>query len=197
MNVRIMMSIVVALLFSGAVQAGEFEDGNRAYARNDYATALRNYKVAASKDNAGAQYALYVMYKLGKGTKKDSEEANFWLEAAAQNGEVTAQINLAVAYEFGVGVEKNDGEAARWYKKVAAEGNPTAQRYLAQKYSVGSGVTQDYTIAHMWWNLAAAAGDFVSIKNRDIVAEKMTPQQIAEAQKLARECQARNFKNCD
>jgi len=25
----------------------------------------------------------------------------------------------------------------------------------------------------------------------------MTPQQIAEAQKLARECQARNFKNCD
>ena len=34
-------------------------------------------------------------------------------------------------------------------------------------------------------------------KNHDIVAKLMTPQQIAQAQKLARECQARNFKNCD
>ena len=56
---------------------------------------------------------------------------------------------------------------------------------------------QDYTRAHMWFNLAAVTGDSVSVKNRDIVAKRMTPQQIAEAQKLARECQARNFKNCD
>ena len=47
----------------------------------------------------------------------------------------------------------------------------------------------------MWWNLAAVTGDDDSVKNRDIVANKMTSQQIAEAQKLARECQARNFKN--
>jgi hypothetical protein len=29
------------------------------------------------------------------------------------------------------------------------------------------------------------------------IAAKMTPQQIAEAQALARECQASNFKQCD
>ncbi len=33
-------------------------------------------------------------------------------------------------------------------------------------------------------------------KNRDDLAAKMTPAQIAEAQKLARECQARKFKGC-
>ena len=49
----------------------------------------------------------------------------------------------------------------------------------------------------MWWNLAAVTGHANAVKNRDIVAKRMTPQQIAEAQKLARECQARNFKNCD
>ena len=42
-------------------------------------------------------------------------------------------------------------------------------------------------LAHMWLNLAAAKGDTDAIKNRDRVATKMTPAQIAEAQKLARE----------
>ena len=49
----------------------------------------------------------------------------------------------------------------------------------------------------MWWNLAAVKGDADAVKNRDMIAKQMTPQQIAEAQKLARECQAGNFKNCD
>ena len=39
----------------------------------------------------------------------------------------------------------------------------------------------------MWFNLSAAQGDADATKNRDIVAAKMTPAQIAEAQKLARE----------
>ena len=49
----------------------------------------------------------------------------------------------------------------------------------------------------MWFNLAAVTGSTNAVKNRDIVAKQMTSQQVAEAQKLARECQARNFKNCD
>jgi hypothetical protein len=48
-------------------------------------------------------------------------------------------------------------------------------------------VPQDYAIAHMWLNLAAAGGAKVAAELRDAVAAKMTPSQIAEAQKLARE----------
>ena len=33
-------------------------------------------------------------------------------------------------------------------------------------------------------------------KNRDIIAKQMTPSQIAEAQKLARECVAKDYKGC-
>ena len=46
---------------------------------------------------------------------------------------------------------------------------------------------QDYVLAHMWYNLAAAQDAGVAAKNRDRVAAKMTPAQIAEAQRLARE----------
>ncbi len=59
-------------------------------------------------------------------------------------------------------------------------------------YGKGLGVPQDYVQAHMWSNLAASG--YIpgktrdqSVKDRDIVAEKMTPAQIAEAEKLARE----------
>jgi hypothetical protein len=49
----------------------------------------------------------------------------------------------------------------------------------------------------MWFNIAGVDGDADALKNRDIVALRMKTQQIAEAQKLARECLVRSFKNCD
>jgi TPR repeat protein len=54
-------------------------------------------------------------------------------------------------------------------------------------YYNGHGGTQDYVQAHMWFNLVAAKGDAAAVKNRDNVASRMTPAQIAEAQKMARE----------
>ena len=46
---------------------------------------------------------------------------------------------------------------------------------------------QDYIKAHMWFNLSAAQGEQKAVEDRDKVAQRMTPAQIAEAQKLARE----------
>jgi TPR repeat protein len=46
---------------------------------------------------------------------------------------------------------------------------------------------QDYVEAHKWFNLAAAGGNLNAAGNRDWLAKKMTPDQLAEAQRLARE----------
>jgi TPR repeat protein len=54
-------------------------------------------------------------------------------------------------------------------------------------YLEGKGVPQDYLEAHKWFNLAAVTGNKVAITNREIAASKMTPAQIAEAQRLTRE----------
>tara|TARA_A100001037_G_C15021341_1_gene576455 strand:+ start:97 stop:243 length:147 start_codon:yes stop_codon:yes gene_type:complete len=48
----------------------------------------------------------------------------------------------------------------------------------------------------MWFNIAASQGDENAAKLRDIIAERMPPSQIAEAQKLARECVRKNYKDC-
>jgi uncharacterized protein len=39
----------------------------------------------------------------------------------------------------------------------------------------------------MWFNLSAAQGNQTAAKNQDNVARRMTPTQIAEAERLARE----------
>ena len=87
-------------------------------------------------------------------------------------------------------------EAVKWYRLATAQGLAQAQNNLGVMYAEGRGVTQDYASAHMWWNLASSAGDADGAKNRDIVAKKMTPQQIEKAQDMARACEARNFKGC-
>jgi TPR repeat protein len=54
-------------------------------------------------------------------------------------------------------------------------------------YASGHGVPQDYVTAHMWFGLSAAQDDDDAAKNRDVIAQRMTPAQIAAAQKLTRE----------
>jgi TPR repeat protein len=90
-------------------------------------------------------------------------------------------------YFNGNGVPKDDAEAARWFRLAAEQGRADTQSNLGLMYANGQGVPQDYVLAHMWFNLAAAQGNEDGKKNRDIVAKRMTSEQIAEAQRMARE----------
>jgi uncharacterized protein len=54
-------------------------------------------------------------------------------------------------------------------------------------YETGRGVPQNDVLAYMWFSLSAAQGRQIAAKRRDTIVQRMTPAQIAEAQKLARE----------
>ncbi len=122
----------------------------------------------------------------------DYATAISWLRPLAELGHARAQYNLGIMYYSGQGVPQDSAEALQWWRKAAEQGYATAQYYLGVTYHTGLDVPQDYVQAHMQYNLAASrfppgeVRDKV-VKNRDIVAERMTPAQIAEAQKLARE----------
>jgi TPR repeat protein len=79
-------------------------------------------------------------------------------------------------------------------KTRATQGEAAAQCRRGLMYSSGDGVPQDYVQAHQWFNLAAATSTTPSehdqaVQARDRIAAKMTPAQVADAQKLAREWQ--------
>ena len=105
-------------------------------------------------------------------------------------------FNIGVMYAEGQGVPQSDQEALRWYRLAAAQGDSQAQYNLGSMYGNGQGVPPDYVRAHMWSNLASAAGIAEGTRNRDLIAQRMTPQQIQKAQDMARKCRERNFKGC-
>ena len=110
----------------------------------------------------------------------------------AEQGDADAQVELGFMYLSGQGVPQDDAEAARWYHLAAEQGNAQAQFLLGIIYGKGEGVTQNYVQAHMWFNLAAAhlpPGEVrdKAAETREILAKFMTPAQVAEAQRLARE----------
>ena len=119
--------------------------------------------------------------------RKDYATALRLLRPLAEEGNESAQHILGVIYGQGQGVPQDYVEAVKWYRKAAEQGNATAQLNLGANYAQGLGVPQDYVRAHMWFNLAAINGDEKAVKNRELAASMMAPEQIAEAQKLARE----------
>ena len=169
-----------------------FDEGMAAYDRGDYATALREWYPLAEQGDAEAQFNLGLMYRKGLGVPRHYAEAMKWYRKAAEQGDAQAQYNLGFMYDIGLGVPEDYAEAVKWFRKAAEQGNAKAQTYLGFMYHEGQGVTQDYVQAHMWYNLAASRlppGEDRdnAVKNRDIVTKRMTPAQISEAEKLARE----------
>ena len=86
--------------------------------------------------------------------------------------------------------------ALREWTPLAKQADADAQFNLGLMYALGTGVIQDNVYAHMWLNIAASSGDKDAVKNRDIVAKRMTPADISTAQKLARECASKKYKGC-
>jgi TPR repeat protein len=99
-------------------------------------------------------------------------------------------------YDNGEGVLEDHKEAVKWYTLAAEQGLSAAQYTLGIMYGLGEGVIQDNVYAHMWSNIAASNGNETAKEYRDIIAKQMTPSQISEAQKLARECVAKDYKGC-
>jgi TPR repeat protein len=114
--------------------------------------------------------------------------ANRLWRPLAEKGDALAQLYIAMAFHDGLGVPQDYDEAVKWCRKAADQGQKNAQAYLGLLYEWGEGVPQDYVQAYMWLNLAASHERMAdAVEHRDKVASKMTPAQIAEAQKLARE----------
>jgi len=158
----------------------------------DYAQAYHWYSKAAEQGHAFAQFILGVMYEKGWGVPQDHAQAVAWYRKAAEQGHASAQSNLGFMYEKGWGVPQDDVQAVHWYSKAAEQGHASAQFNLGLMYAKGEGVPQDYAQAYHWLNLAAAQGHEDARKAREALAGLMTPEQVAEAQRLSREFRPRS-----
>ena len=166
----------------------------------DDATARLLWERAAAQGKATAQVWLGTLYDKGNGVPQDFAKARQLWEQAATQGYASAQFQLGGLHYYGQGVPQDFAKAREWFEKAAAQGDAEAQTNLGMLYDNGQGVPQDDVRAYMWYRLAAAylmgTNDTFAAENRDTVARRMTPTQIAEAQRLASRCQAQQFTGC-
>lgn len=104
------------------------------------------------------------------------------LLAAAASPRAADFGNAMMLYQSG-----HYADAVKEFGTLAAQGDAEAQFILGDMYANGQGVVQDFVQAHKWYNLAAAHGARGAARVRDDLAARMTAEQVAEAQKLARE----------
>jgi TPR repeat protein len=105
-----MLSLAVR---GGIASAGPFQDGQAAYERGDYITALRAWQPLAAQGNAFAQNKLGWMYQKGIGVPQNQNEAVKWYRLAAEQGSALGQFNLGFAYQNGIGVPQDQKEAVK------------------------------------------------------------------------------------
>lgn len=158
-------------------------------ATKDAAEAVKWYQKAADQNYAPAQCRLGECYAQGQGVPKDDAEAVKWYQKAAEQNSDEAQYKLGTCYDFGMGVPEDAAEAVKWYIKAANQGDLFSEWFLGNDYKNGHGVAIDLVEAYKWLNLASAQGWTMATTDRDALAASMTPDQIAEAQRLSTEFQ--------
>jgi uncharacterized protein len=109
------------------------------------------------------------------------------LQALADLEDSRAQYDLALLYDKGLGVPQSDAQALKWYSRSAAHGDQRAQYNLGLMYMNGQGTAPNLILAYYWISLSLAQGDRNAPAAREYLIEKMTPQQIQEANNLVQE----------
>ncbi len=151
----------------------------------DYEEAAKWYEKGAISRNKKAQFYLGEMYCKGESVPKYYGEAAILLSNAADYVEY-AQWLLGILYYKGDGLPKDYVEARKRLHEGAESDYKIAQFYLGEMYCEGRGIEQDLVEAYKWFNLACISLKDAS-KARDKLEQEMSPEQIAEGQKLTRE----------
>ena len=80
-----------------------------------------------------------------------------------------------------------DAEIAETHQAVREAGHTEDLYKLGLIYATGQGGATDLVQAHMWFNLAASRGFEAAKESRRELADMMSMNEVAEAQKRARE----------
>ncbi len=156
----------VLLLFAGPVGAQSLEEHLKsaagAYERKDFATAIAVWRPLAEQGNAEAETLLGAMYWRGEGVPRDHAAAANWYLRAAEKGYARAQNDIGFMYGFGEGIPPTDNvRAYKWLSLAIANYTGKNQERLDQ-----------------------------ALKDRAAVRVRMTPAQIADAERQVREFHA-------
>lgn len=180
--------VVAAAAWAAAPEASaDVARGVSLFERGEYSKAFAELLPDARKGDPRAQYVVGVILlnDLVEPPAPD-QDAVYWITKAAEQNYIQAQTELARMYRSGDHVEQDFAKMVEWYARAAEEGDVGAQLFVADAYAYGQGVEVDLIAAYMWYDIALDYWGPLAVRARDLIAEQMTAEQIAEAERRAR-----------
>ena len=151
-------------------------------------------RLAAGQGHAGAENSLGALYLAGQGVEQSTAQALRWYRLAAEQGYAIAQHNLGSIYITGRYIPQNFEVGAKWLRRAAEQGYANSMLpccpIRGREWSTSRLRARPHVVQLSILHFPSAETDLrdtVAVEFRDKLAEKMTPDQIAEAQRLARE----------
>ena len=182
---------LASLLSTAALEApavaGQLNDGLAALDRLDFSAALAALEPLANQGNVEAQVRVGHMYRNGLGAPVNYAKALKLYRSAADQNDARAQFELGKLSADCQGMNVNQSEMFKLLLRSGEQGYREAQDVLGYMYAYGVSVPADNVNAYLWYDLAAGQGGKDDAEKRELISKKMTPEQIAEAQQLARE----------
>jgi TPR repeat protein len=151
------------------------------------ALAVARPALAAPIDDANAAYQ--------RGNYAAAEQI---LLPLAEAGNAYAQYRLGLVYLEATNEMKSPEEASKWLESAALQGQPHAQYKLGILYVNGNGVSRDFVLAYMWLTLSTrhiAGSGSEAVRQRDMLAARMSSSQLADAKKLVRDWRPMKFES--
>ncbi len=179
-----LLSMAMLLGPAGGVRA-DIGRGVDLFERGRYDEAAVELMSMAEVGVPEAQYLLGVMYLNLMVEPPEPNSALSMIEAAAESEYLPAQTELARMYRAGDGVEQDFTKMMAGYERAAEQGDVGAQLFVADGYGYGYGVEPDLVEAYKWYEIAIQYWGSLAVRARDVLAEQMTDEQIAEAVRRA------------
>ena len=150
--------------------------------------ALKWLRKAAEQGHVKAQFYFGEIYDSNASVLKlifkNNMTAAKWYRKAAEQGHALAQLYSGHMYYDGRGIPQDYMKAARWYSGQQSKEIPLLNSVWG---SCMTRVRECRRIMFRLINGSIYPPHGIGVRNRDITEKKMTPPQVAEAQRLARE----------
>jgi TPR repeat protein len=154
------------------------------YGSPDMAQAIDWFRRAAAQGFSPAEFQMGQLFDFGFGVPQDDGQALTWYRMAAVHGSAGGARTVGEFYRRGRSVNADAAEAMRWYRQAADADDLRGQYELGQLYFDA----RDYVSAYVWFAIAAGQTPLVDnrkqlVELRNIAAARMTPEQLAEAER--------------
>ena len=140
--------------------------------KQDNATAIKYFKMAAEKSNPIGQAGMGIVYFYGSGVDKDYAKALKYFQLSADQGYVEGHFLLGILYYYGYGVKKDYKMAVKYFNLAAQLGHVLGYYNLAQMHATGTGVLRSCTTATELYKNVAERGPSALIFHEAYTAYK-------------------------